>query len=77
MSLTKEWINRINHWDHALWQICYEPLATFELSGFVTKRQLTPEQALRRSVPHGVLSGSMAGSRENLPCLKRLPVDAS
>ncbi len=47
MSLTKEWLNRINHWDNALWQICYEPLATLELSGFITRRQLTPEQALR------------------------------
>ncbi len=47
MSLTKEWLNRITHWDNALWQICYEPLATLALDGFVTRKQLTPEQALK------------------------------
>jgi alpha-mannosidase len=48
MSLTKEWLNRITHWDHALWQICYESLEKFELSGFVTRKHLTAEQALKR-----------------------------
>jgi alpha-mannosidase len=48
MSLTKEWLNRITHWDHALWQICYEPLEKFELNGFVTHDQLTAEQASKR-----------------------------
>jgi alpha-mannosidase len=46
MSLTKEWLNRITHWDNTLWQICYEPLATLELNGFVTRKQLTFKQAL-------------------------------
>jgi len=46
MSLTKEWLNRITHWDNALWQICYEPLAALELSGFATLKQLTAEQAV-------------------------------
>jgi alpha-mannosidase len=47
MSLTREWVNRISHWNTTLWQICYEPLAIFELTGFVTQNQLTPEQALK------------------------------
>ncbi len=47
MSLTKEWLNRIKHWDAALWQICYEPIATLELTGFITHNQLTAEQALK------------------------------
>ena len=45
MSLTKEWLNRITHWDTALWQICYEPLSTQELNGFVTLKQMSAEQA--------------------------------
>ena len=47
MSLTKEWLNRITHWDNTLWQICYEPIDKLELSGFVTKKQLTYQQASR------------------------------
>jgi alpha-mannosidase len=47
MSLTKEWVNRIRHWDNTLWQICYEPLSTLELTGFVTLKQLTFQQALK------------------------------
>lgn len=61
MSLTKEWINRITHWDNALWRICYEPLATMELTGFVTRRHLTPDQALRhkfRPMPVGTPWGA-------------------
>lgn len=46
MSLTQEWINRITHWNNALWQIIYEPLQYLKLEGFVTRRQLTFEQAL-------------------------------
>ncbi len=49
MSLTKEWLNRVTHWDNALWQICYEPLGTLELSGFVTRKQLSYEQALKHN----------------------------
>ena len=49
MSLTKEWINRITHWDNTLWQICYEPLGTLELSGFVTRKQLSYEQAQKHN----------------------------
>jgi len=61
MSLTKEWLNRITHWDNALWQICYEPLATLELDGFVTQKQLSPEQAQKHkfhSMPVGTAWGA-------------------
>lgn len=47
MSLSIEWVNRISHWNAALWQICYEPLSIFDLTGFVTLQQLSPEQALK------------------------------
>ncbi len=47
MSLTKEWLNRITHWENALWQICYEPLQSVELEGFATKKEYSPEQALK------------------------------
>ena len=49
MSLTKEWLNRITHWDNALWEICYEPIENLELSGFVTRKQLSAEQALKHN----------------------------
>jgi alpha-mannosidase len=62
MSLTKEWLNRITHWDHALWQICYEPLEKFELSGFVTHNQLSAEQALKRKF-HAMPVGTSWGSK--------------
>src|SRR4030042_4315044 len=61
MSLTKEWLNRITHWDSTLWQICYEPLATLELTGFVTQKQLSAEQASNhkfRPMPKGTLWGA-------------------
>ncbi|NJD58327.1 MAG: alpha-mannosidase [Anaerolineales bacterium] len=61
MSLSKEWLNRITHWNNALWQICYEPLQTLELSGFVTRKQLTAEQALMHkfhSMPLGTAWGA-------------------
>ena len=62
MSLSKEWINRITHWDNALWQICYHPLATVELNGFVTRRQLTPEQALKHKF-HPMPVGTAWGAK--------------
>ena len=46
MSLSKEWFNRITHWESALWQICYEPLGKLELTGFVSRKQLTAEEAI-------------------------------
>jgi alpha-mannosidase len=49
MSLTKEWLNRITHWDNALWEICYEPLGKLDLIGFVTRKQLSAEQAIKHN----------------------------
>jgi alpha-mannosidase len=62
MSLTKEWINRITHWDTTLWQICYEPLAIIELEGFVTKKQLSAEVALKHKF-HPMPVGTPWGAR--------------
>lgn len=61
MSLSIEWVNRISHWNTALWKICYEPLASFELSGFITQKQLTPEQANKHKfhpMPVGTIWGN-------------------
>lgn len=61
MALTKEWLNRITHWDSTLWQICYEPLATLELTGIVTRKQLTAEEAMNHKfhpMPVGTLWGA-------------------
>jgi alpha-mannosidase len=62
MSLTKEWINRITHWNNALWQICYEPLQSLELSGFITHKHLTPEQALKHQF-HPMPVGTAWGAK--------------
>lgn len=62
MSLTKEWLNRITHWDNALWQICYEPLAILELRGFVTRKQLLPEKALQHAF-HPMPVGTAWGAK--------------
>jgi len=62
MSLTKEWLNRITHWDNALWQICYEPLMTLALSGFVTRKQLSAEQALKHNF-HPMPAGTPWGAK--------------
>jgi alpha-mannosidase len=62
MSLTKEWINRITHWDNALWQICYEPLGTLELCGFVTLKQLSVEQVLNHKF-HPMPVGTAWGAK--------------
>ena len=61
MALTKEWLNRITHWDSTLWQICYEPLARLELIGFVTQKHLSAEQASShkfRPMPPGIIWGT-------------------
>ena len=62
MSLSKEWLNRITHWDSALWQICYEPLAKLDLTGFVTRRQLSAEQASKHQF-HPMPVGTVWGAK--------------
>jgi alpha-mannosidase len=62
MALTKEWINRIAHWDTSLWQLCYEPLAIIEMDGFVTKKHLTAQEALKHQF-HLMPTGTAWGSK--------------
>jgi len=45
MALTKEWLHRISHWNTALWKILYKPLGKLNLTGFVTSKHLSFEQA--------------------------------
>jgi alpha-mannosidase len=75
MSLTKEWLNRITHWDNTLWQNCYESLATLDLNGFVTRKQLTPEHALKHKF-HPMPVGTTWGAKWEygwFQCNLRLP----
>ncbi len=44
--LTIEWKHRIERWQTALWNACYQPLGKVEFTGFTTLEFLTPEQAL-------------------------------
>jgi alpha-mannosidase len=46
MSLSIEWQHRIERWQKALWELCYHPLGGIELEGFITKDQLTYQQAI-------------------------------
>lgn len=45
MALTIEWKHRVERWQKALWNACYQPLGRVQLSGFTTMQQLTAEQA--------------------------------
>ena len=45
MSLNPEWLRRVTNWRDELPQHFYRPLGVVALSGFVTKEQLTAEQA--------------------------------
>ena len=47
MSLTPEWRGRIDHWKSTLEKLFYVELGTVPLSGFVTRDQLSPREALR------------------------------
>jgi len=46
MSLNPEWLRRVINWRDELTNHFYRPLGAVELSGFVTKEQLTADQAL-------------------------------
>ena len=48
MALTIEWKNRIDSWREELPKSFYRPLGVVELSGFVTRKQLTVDQARER-----------------------------
>ena len=45
--LSKEWRRRIDNWRKEIPQHVYRPLAPVELSGFITKDQLTVEEAMQ------------------------------
>jgi alpha-mannosidase len=47
MALTLEWKHRIDRWREELPRHLYRPLGIVDLSGFVTKDQLTAEEALQ------------------------------
>ncbi|MCU0500872.1 MAG: alpha-mannosidase, partial [Anaerolineae bacterium] len=46
MSLNPEWLRRVTNWRDELPQHFYRPLSVVDLRGFVTKDQLTPDEAL-------------------------------
>lgn len=48
MALNEEWTRRVDEWQKALWKDLYRPLGELSLSGFVTKEQLSAEEALSR-----------------------------
>ena len=61
MALTMEWRRRLDRWRKELPRHFYRPLGKLELEGFVTKEQLSPEQAARgdfRPMPAGTRWGA-------------------
>ncbi|MBM4034095.1 MAG: alpha-mannosidase [Planctomycetes bacterium] len=48
MALTLEWRSRVEQWRNTLEKLCYRRLGDVPLSGFVTKEQLRPREALKR-----------------------------
>ncbi len=61
MSLTPEWRGRIESWLRALHTLFYVPLGGVPLEGFLTREQLSPEEALRgpfRPMPSGTVWGA-------------------
>ncbi len=49
MALTDGWKRRLDRWQKAITDSTYRPLGPIELTGFVTKEQLTPDQALKHN----------------------------
>jgi alpha-mannosidase len=62
MSLSKEWLNRITHWNNTLWEICYERLGSLEIAGFVTRKQLSYDSAVKHTF-HPMPVGTAWGAR--------------
>jgi alpha-mannosidase len=61
MSLNPEWLRRVNNWRDELPQHFYRPLGVISLNGFVTKDQLTPDEALAatfQAMPKGTKWGA-------------------
>lgn len=49
MALNEEWTHRIERWQTAIWASCYQTLGSIDLSGHVTDKYLTADQALRNT----------------------------
>ena len=47
MSLTLEWLHRIQRWQEALWQCCYRPVGSVTFESFTTFQHLSAEEAGR------------------------------
>jgi alpha-mannosidase len=45
MSLTLEWLHRIQRWQEALWNSCYYPIGDVSFEGFTTFQHLTFDEA--------------------------------
>ncbi len=45
MSLTLEWLHRIQRWQEALWQSCYYPIGAITFEGFTTFQHLSFAEA--------------------------------
>ncbi len=49
MSLTLEWLHRIQRWQEALWQSCYYPVGAVTFQGFTTFQHLSFQEAAHGS----------------------------
>ena len=61
MTLTPEWRGRIEEWRNLLRELSYVKLGEVPLSGFITKEQLSPAQAIKgafRPMPRGTQWGA-------------------
>ena len=72
MALTEGWKRRLEGWQKAITDSIYFQLGLIEISGFITKEQLTPEQALSNEfipIPPelpGAPNGNTAGLKAQL-----------
>ncbi len=60
MALNEEWQRRVDEWNEVLWKDLYRPLGEINFSGFVTKEQLSPQEALQQKfspMPSGTAWG--------------------
>ena len=61
MALNEEWTRRVDEWQKVLWKDLYRPIGEISFSGFVTKEQLSAEEALQQKfspMPAGTAWGS-------------------
>ncbi|MCD6519196.1 MAG: hypothetical protein J7M05_04660, partial [Anaerolineae bacterium] len=49
MALTIEWRNRIDNWRNELLRLLYRPLGEIRWEGFITKEQLSAQEAATRT----------------------------